>query len=778
MKEVTRGIPKKDGLGLILGKPVYTDDLSNQSSLIVKILRSPYAFAKIKSINTEIAKKIPGIECILTYEDVPKIRYTRAGQAHPETSAFDTYILEEYVRYVGDDVAIIAGVNEECVEKAKRLIKVEYEVLEPVLDFEKAEGHSSIVHPEDNCYCLVESTGYNANKNVVCKLSYDYGDVEKEFSKSDVVIERTYYTQAANHGYMETLRSSTYIDVHGRLVVISSTQIPFHVRRSLSKAFNIPISKIRVIKPRIGGGYGGKQSMITEYYPALVTLKTGKPAKIIFTREENFEVGLPRVPMRLDVKIGANKDGKITAIDMNVLGNSGAYGEHCNAILYAIAFNVLNLYNKVKGVRYRATGVYTNTVPTGAFRGFGATQGAFAIENIINEIAELISIDPTVIRDINMIKNGESTIEFTCNGLRNTGLEQTMESCGIQECVKRGKEIIKWDEKFQGKQVGPNKYRGVGMAIARQGSGVSFQDMGSAILKLNDDGSFMLYIGATDLGTGSDTILCQICAESIGVNTENINVLSSDTDLTPFDSGAYASSTTYVSGNAVKKTGEKMRSMIIEEAAKILNVPVGALLFKDNVIGVDGTSKSLTLGDLAKKLMYAQKQLVAHDSYVGHKSPPPYIAGFAEVEVDISTGKVHLEEFVGILDIGTPINPLLARIQGEGGILHGIGMALYEEVRVNNNGKIKTNNFMNYKIPTRKDFGKITVEFCDSYEPTGPYGAKSVGEIGVNTSAPAIREAIYNAIGIRINSLPITPEKIFRALKEKELKRKSLNYSI
>lgn len=769
MKEVTRSIPKVDGLSIILGEPVYTDDLAKEDALIVKVLRSPHAFAKIKSINTDIAKKIPGVECILTYKDVPNVRYTRAGQAYPESSPMDKYILDEYVRYVGDDVAIIAAKTEEIAEKAKKLIKVEYEVLEPILNIEKAENSHIVVHQEEDCHCLVDA-GYDPLRNVVCQHNYNYGDVDKVFSESDIVIERTYYTQAAHHGFMETFRSASHIDEDGRLVVISSTQIPFHVRRSLSKALDIPTEKIRIIKPRIGGAYGAKQSINSEYYPSIVTMKTGKPAKIIFTREETFEAGLPRVPMKLDVKLGANKDGKITAIDLKVLGGSGAYGEHTNTILFATLFMVVNIYNKVDAARYNAKGVYTNTVPTGAFRGFGATQGGFALENAINEIAEKLNIDPTVIRDMNMIKKGENTIAFNSNGMENAIPADVMRSCGLEHCIKRGKELIGWDEKSKGKQIGPNKFRGVGMAIARQGSGVPHQDMGSATIRLNDDGSFMLLIGATDLGTGSDTILSQICAEAIGVNTENIAVLSSDTDLTPFDSGAYASSTTYVSGNAVKKAGENMRSMIIEEAAKIINDSVSELRFENGVISVKEENRKITLSDLAKTLMNEKKQLVTSDSYECSNSPAPFIAGFAEVEVDTNTGKVFLEEFIGIMDIGTPINPVLARIQAEGGILHGIGMALHEEVRVSSKGKMRTNNFMMYKLPTRKDFGKITVEFVDSYEPTGPYGAKSVGEVGVNTSSPAIREAIYNAVGVRIYSIPITPEKVLMALKEKEAK--------
>lgn len=772
MKEVTRSFPKVDGMGLILGKPVYTDDLSPKNALTLKILRSPHAFAKIISIDTSLASKVPGVECILTHKDAPKTRYTRAGQAYPETSPYDTLILDEYVRYVGDDVAIVAAKTEAAAEKAMKLIKVKYEVYEPVLDIATAEGHPSVVHPESDCHCLVGTAGYDPENNVVCKIKYDYNNVEKSLKESDLVLERTYHTQSSHQGFMETFRSATYIDEKDRLVVISSTQVPFHVRRSLATAFDMPMGRIRVIKPRVGGGYGGKQSGNTEYYPALVTMKTGKPAKLTLTRKETFEAGIPRLPMKLDIKVGANRDGRITAIDLNAIGGAGSQGEHANSVLFATVMKVINLYNKVDAARYRGTGVYTNTVPTGAFRGFGATQGVFALENTINEIASELGIDPTEIHQKNMIKKGEDTIKFRISGTDDYMPNETMESCGLEYCVDRGKELIGWNEKFPGRQVGPNKFRGVGMAIARQGSGVPYQDMGSATIKMNEDGTFMLLIGATDIGQGSDTILSQICAEAIGVPTEDIAVLSSDTDLTPFDSGAYASSTTYVTGNAVIRTGQQMRNKIIEEAARVLNVPQETVVFEDGKLEVKGIHKTMTLGELGKTLMYAQKQLVASDSYVGHKSPPPYMASFVEVEVDALTGKVFVEDYVGVLDIGTPINPLLAKIQAEGGALHGIGMALHEEVRQSKDGKMLTNSFMTYKIPTREDVGRIKVEFDGSYEPTGPYGAKSVGEVAMNPGNPAIREAIYNAVGVRINSIPMTPEKVLMAIKKKEAEGK------
>lgn len=764
MKEVSRALPKIDGMGIVLGKPVYTDDIAPSDSLVVKILRSPHAFAKIKSINTEAAKALKGVECILTHEDVPKVRFTRAGQAYPETSPYDKYILEDYVRFVGDDVAIVAATTEEIAEKALKLIKVEYEVLEPVLDFETAEGHETVVHPEEDIKCLQPHVGFDASKNVVAKANYDYGDTDEVLKNCEVVMSGTYYTQSTHQSMMETFRTATYFDLTGRLVVISSTQIPFHVRRSLSAALGIPQGKIRVIKPRIGGGYGAKQTANSEYYPAIVTLKTGKPAQIIYSRQETFEAGSPRHPARIDVTIGADKSGKIKAVDMKAVIDGGATGEHCNSVIMAVALKSINMYNKVEAARFRGTAVYTNTTPKGAFRGFGATQGIFALESVVNELAHKLKMDPTVIREMNIIKKGENAIRFDVNGVKNNGPFEIMESCELDYCIKRGKELIGWDEKYPAKKVAPNKVRGVGMAIARQGSGVPGQDMGSANIKLNDDGSFILLIGATDLGTGSDTILSQICAEAIGVTTENIHVVSSDTDLTPFDSGAYASSTTYVSGNAVKRAGENMKKLVLEEGAKALGIDVAMVDFDGEVLSARGMTKSITLAELGKKLMYAQKHLTTSDSYVSHKSPTPYMAGFAEVEVDTETGKVTVVNFVGVLDVGTVVNPTLARVQAEGGIVHGIGMALYEEERRNDKGKLMTNNLMVYKVPTRYDIGSITVDFAESYEPTGPYGAKSIGEVVVNASSPAIQEAIFNAVGVRVKELPILPEKVLMGI--------------
>ena len=768
MKEVKKSVPKVDSIGLILGKPAYTDDLAPKDSLVVKVLRSPHAFARIRNIDVSKALKIPGIECVLTYRDFPRIPITRAGQGFPEPSPWDKFVLDEYVRYVGDEVAVVAGKDERIVEKALESIEVDYEVLEPVLDFEKAEGHPSIIHPEED----IEGP-YDPKRNLAAYYEMSVGDVEEELKKCDVVVKERFYTQAQAHVMMEPHSVFSYLDLQGRLVIVTSTQVPFHVRRIVARALGIPIKKIRVIKPRIGGGFGGKQAIHGEIFTAAVTLKTGKPAKYVYTRKEVFEATYTRHPMRIDVTLGANKDGTLKVIDMEVLSDTGAYGEHSLTTLMVSGSKTLPLYNKVKAVRFRGKVVYTNHVPAGAFRGYGAVQGNFALESAMDILAEKLGMDPVEIRKKNMIKEGETSPIFKIMGEGREGVEMVIKSCKLEECIERGKKIFKWDEKFKKKRRrNGSRVRGVGMAIAMQGSGIAKIDMASAVIKLNDDGSFNLLVGATDLGTGSDTILAQIAAEALGVSVKEIIPYSSDTDLTPFDKGAYASSTTYVSGNAVKLAAEKMKKLIVEEGAKKLGVDVEEVVFDGKAVKAKDGKSSITLKELATILYYTenQKQLVASASYVPDEAPPPYIASFAEVEVDEETGKVDLIEYVTVVDCGTPINPNLVRVQVEGATVQGIGMALFEDVKYDKRGRLLTNNMMFYKIPSRMDFGKITVDIVESYEPTGPFGAKSVAEVPTDTPPAAIANAIYNAVGVRIKELPITPEKVFRALKVKSEK--------
>lgn len=756
MDIIGKSLPKIDAIAIVTGKPVYTDDLVMDNALIVKILRSPHAFAEIKAIDTSEAQKIQGVECILTYRDVPQVRFTVAGQSYPEPSPYDRLILDKRVRYVGDAVAIIAAVDEKTALKAMSLIKVDYEIFEPVLDFETAQGHSSVVHPEDDSYSHFDF-GMNKETNTLTSHKVEVGDVEQELKKCHVIVEETYYTQAQAQAMMETYRAFNYLDHTGRLVVVSSTQIPFHVRRILSRALQIPISKIRVIKPRIGGGFGGKQTLVVEMYTAIVTLKTGKPAKIVYDRKETFSCSTSRHAMRLKVRLGSDQEGFIRVVDIEGLSDTGAYGEHGPTTFAVVGDKTLPLYNKTKAVRFMGNVVYTNKMPGGALRGYGATQGTFALESTVNKLAEKLHMDPAEIRLKNLIQEGET---YSINA--NTVLR----SSSLNRCIEKGKELMNWEEKYPRRELGNHKVRAVGMAVTMQGSGIANIDTASAEIRLQDDGYFTLLIGSTDMGTGSDTILAQMAAEVLETSVENIIVNAADTDVSPYDPGSYASSTTYVTGMAVVYAAMELKEKIIQQGAKIFEVPLEEVQFHGKEIRIMDDNKSISLKRLAELSVIGvgNLQLVGNATFGSPISPPPFIAGFAEVEVDKETGKVDLIDYIAVVDCGTVINPNLAKIQAEGGIVQGIGMAMYEDVIYDNKGNMQTNSFMQYKIPSRKDIGRLQVVFEPSFEPTGPFGAKSIGEVVINTPAPAIAHAVYNAVGVRVTRLPITSEQVLMGM--------------
>ncbi len=765
MRVVNNKTHSVDGKGLMQGRSFYTDDLAEQNSLTIKILRSPHAFAHIKSIDVSEAQKLNGVALVLTYKDVPHVSFSRAGQGYPEPSPHDKFILDEYVRYVGDEVAMVAAIDEEIAEDALKLIKVEYEVLEPVLDFEKAFENESVIHPEDGI-CEMFPIGFDPKKNVAAAYEMEVGNVEEEFKKSDVIVDEVFYSQAQAHAMMETHSSNARLDEHNRLVIYSSTQTPFHMRRILATTLGMPVSQIRVIKPRVGGGFGGKQAFHGEFFCALTTLRTGKPSRCVYTREEVFGSSYTRHPMRIEMKIGAMKDGRINAIDCRSLSDTGAYGEHSLTVFMIVGSKVLPLYNKVDAVKFGGKVVYTNHVSAGAYRGYGAIQGNYALESTIDVLAEKLGMNPKTIREINSMREKETSPIFEIMGEGTKGTAMIMESCKLPYCIKRGAELIDWDHNFPRKKVSDTKVRGYGMAIAMQGSGIPFMDMGSASIKLNDGGSYMVTVGATDIGQGSDTLISQIVAEELETTVDKILIYSSDTDLTPFDCGAYASSTTYISGNAAWKAAQKMKKRLIKEAATFLEVKEETVEFDGKTFTSGG--KSVTLDEISVKMLYNKnlQQVQVTESYYGHVSPPPFMAAYAEVEVDIETGEYKVLNYVTVTDCGTTINPMLARGQVEGGVIQGMGMACFEDVIYDKKGNLISNNFLNYHIPTHKDIPHLISEFADSYEPTGPFGAKSVGEIGIDTPPAVICNAIYNATGVRVHTLPITPEKILKGIKE------------
>lgn len=758
MKYVNQPIRKKDAMALVTGKPVYTDDIAPKDCLVVKVLRSPHAHAEILEIKKDIAEKLPGIVCVLTYEDVPQKRFTMAGQTYPEPSPYDRLILDKRVRFVGDAVAIVAGETEKAVDQAMKVIKVKYDVLEPVLDFHEAKDNPILVHPEDNWQALCP-VGADNKRNLCASGLEEHGDVDKVIAESDVVVENTYHTKAVQQTMMETFRTYTQMDTYGRLNIISSTQVPFHVRRILSNALDIPKSKIRVIKPRIGGGFGAKQTVVAEVYPAIVTLKTGRPAKIIYTREESLIASSPRHEMEIKVRIGANKDGHIRGIEVKTLSNTGAFGEHGPTTVGLSGHKSIPLYSKAEAFRFQYDVVYTNKMSAGAYRGYGATQGIFAVESAINELAVKLNMDPVALREMNLTREGDVMHAY---------YGETANSCTLDRCLERTAEMIGWKEKYPCRVMPDGKIRGIGIAMAMQGSGISSVDTGSVSIKINDDGFYALTIGASDMGTGCDTILSQMAADCLDCSVDDIIVYGVDTDVSPYDSGSYASSTTYVTGMATVKACQTLVDKMKAYGAEKLGCSVDDVEFDGEKVYSLKDGSSISRKDIGNAIMCAgENALFATEAHSSPVSPPPFMAGAVEVEVDPETGSVKLIDYAAVVDCGTVVNPNLARVQVEGGLVQGIGMALHENITYNEKGELAENSLMQYKIPTRMDMGKLRVEFDSSYEPTGPFGAKSIGEIVINTPAPAIAQAIYNATGLRFTELPITPEKIAMGMIDK-----------
>ena len=795
MKYVNKPVPKTDAMSLVTGKPVYTDDLAPSDCLIVKILRSPHANAWVEEIKTDAAKKIEGIACVLTYEDVSHKRFTLAGQTAPEISPWDRYIIDKHVRFVGDPVAIVAGETEEAVDKALKRIKVKYRVEEAVLDIHTAKDNPILVHPEDDWYMPIPAGGDN-KRNLCSSNVEEVGDVDAMLEKCAYTVDQVYHTKANQQTMMETFRTYCYMDHFQRLTVVSSTQIPFHIRRIVGNALNIPSSKVRVIKPRIGGGFGAKQSSVSEVFPALVTWVTGRPSKIVFSRKESMIASSPRHEMEIHIRMGADENGIVKAIDLYTLSNTGAYGEHGPTTVGLSGHKSIALYRHTEAYRFAYDVVYTNMQAAGAYRGYGATQGIFAVESAADELAHKMGMDPVKFRELNMPMEGEALPGYPdvpING-----------SCTMDKCLARAKEMIGWDEKYPFRDMGNGKVRGVGIAMAMQGSSIAGIDVGGADIKLNEDGSYTLALGCSDMGTGCDTILAQMAADCLDTDMKNIVVFSVDTDISPYDSGSYASATTYTTGVAVMKACEELKKKICKLGAEMMEVDErkvdfdGSCVFYDETLeisdGAEGNAaghmtdaeegysvdmdaissenaqKKVSLEDIAlKSTFFNNIELQVVKQHSSPISPPPFMVGMAEVEVDTETGSVDVLDYVAVVDCGTPINPNLARVQTEGGIAQGIGMALWEDVQYTDKGKIRNNSFMQYKIPTRQDIGNIRVDFECSYEKSGPFGAKSIGELVIDTPCPALAEAIYNATGVRLTELPMTPEKIaMEILKNRE----------
>jgi len=765
LRVVGHSVEKVDGLSLATGRERFVADGVPSDALFAKILTSPYAHARIVRIDRTRALQIKGVRAVLTYMDLPRVPHTTAGQGYPEPSAYDTFTLDNKVRYVGDRVAAVAADTPEAAMAAAEALEVEYEQLEPILDpRDSMKEGAPRIHDEPEAKMIIP-VPYDPTKNIAAQVSADIGDVDKGLAESDVVVEHEFEVHQAQHCPIEPHIALTHLDPRGRLVITTSTQVPFHVRRIVAERLQLPVARVRVIKPRIGGGFGAKQEVLIEDICAALTLKTKRPVLLEYTRSEEFASSRTRHPQILKVRAGANKDGTLMAYDLDIIMNTGAYGSHALTVVCNSGSKTLPLYHW-KNIRFKGTSVYTNLPVGGAYRGYGATQAYFALECVMDELAEKCGIEPLAFRRMNRIKLGETSPIFQALGEGTEGVPQVIDSIGLDECIELGAQEIGWaGGRNHGQESDGPVRRGIGVACLMQGSSVPEIDMGSAYIKMNEDGSFNLQVGATDIGTGSDTVLAQIAAEALGTGASMMTVYSSDTDLTPFDVGAYASSTTYLSGEAVAKAARQAREQIVAVASKMLSTPADEIEIIDGeCIGAEG--RKVTFSDIAKHSLYVadQHQIQGVGSHITHKSPPPFSAHFAEVEVDTETGVVRVVKYVGAVDCGTAVNPQMAEGQNDGAMLNGISYALTEEFIYDKRGRLLNDNFNYYKIFTTADLPELVTILVPTWEPTGPYGAKSVSEIGINGPIPAIANAIYDAIGVRLYSSPFTPEKILKAL--------------
>ena len=764
-KVVNKSVEKIDSLYLSQGKPSYVEDLVPENALHVKMLWSQHAHAIIKSIDISEAEKIPGVHGVLYYGNVPRIIHCTAGQGYPEPSPYDTFMFDKKVRYVGDRVAAVAAETPEIALKAVNVIKVEYELLEPVLSIDDAiKENSPVIHDEEEAFVPIPIP-FEPEKNIAARVGMKSGDFEQGLKDADFTFDKEFETGYAQHTPIETYVSLAHIDNMGRIVLTTSTQVPFHCRRIVAKTLDIPVGKIRVIKPRIGGAFGCKQEMLLEDVVAMFAMRTGQPTFFKLTREETFTYGRTRHPIRFRMQYGVKKNGEITALGMDAINNTGAYGGHGLTVMSCCGSKVFPLYH-VENIHFDAKAVYTNLPVGGAYRGFGATQAFFAVESMMDMMAEAIDMDPVEFRKMNHIRTGESHPAFAALGEGKDGTPMTIGSCGLAECIEKGAKEIDWSRRTSHKEKTGRFRRGIGMCCLMQGSSVPEIDMGAASIKMNEDGSFNVLVGATDLGTGSDTVMAQIAAEQLETTVDKMIVYSSDTDMTPFDVGAYASSTTYLSGEAVRKTAAQVKQQILKVAAEMLDKKIEDLEVYDAAVHVKNSNKKVTFCDISKYSLYENNQFQIHavGSHITHKSPPPFSAHYIEVEVDMETGVVKVIKYVAAIDCGTAINPALAEGQVEGAVLNGISYALTEEYRFNNNGKMMNASLKTYNIFSLRDKPELKTILVPSYEETGPYGAKSVSEICINGAMPGIANAIYNATGSRIYNAPFTKEKVWNVL--------------
>ncbi len=782
LSRVGKPDPKVDAVKLALGKPAFTADFERRDMLFAKVLFSPVAHARIKHIDVSKAEALDGVAAALTHKDLPRVVYSTAGQSHPIPGPLDMFSLDKVVRYVGDRVAFVAAETDEIAEQALKLIEVEYEELPALFDTEEAmEPGAPRLHDYEEYVDFADS---DPSRNLAAEIRIDIGDVEAGFAEADRVFEHEYEVPKVHQAHIEPHVVVTYWDEDDRLVIRTSTQVPFHARRILAPVLELPVKRIRVIKPRIGGGFGSKQEVMIEDVAAHLTIATGRPVIFEYTREEEFIAARARHPMKIKMKTGVKADGTLTANEMYCLTDTGAYGCHALTVTGNTGHKSMALYvgdgvyREKPNIRFYADVVYTNHSPAGAYRGYGVPQGFWAVERHMERIAQEMGFDPIDFRLKNALREGELQPFSTAWSEGREPSPETIETCGLEECVIQGRAAIGWDQKYGDpawqEVVGkPWLRRGVGVALVMQGTAIPYLDMGGASLKLNDDGSFNLLVGATDLGTGSDTVLAQMAAEVLGVALDDIIVYSSDTDFTPFDVGAYASSTTYVSGGAVVKAAQAVAEQLSKRAAKMLNkdgevaVQPSEIVFSDRkATAPDG--RSVTMAEMALHSLHQedQEQIMAVGSYMSPVAPPPFAAQFAEVTVDVETGGVTVEKLVMAVDSGVIVNPLTASGQIEGGMAQALGYAVCEEMLYDAEGRIRERDLRDYHIFNAHEMPELETIFVETFEPTHPFGVKAVAEIPMDGVAPAVANAIKHACGADLSDIPATPERVWRAIQD------------
>ncbi len=767
-KVVGKGETKVDAVKLAKGNPAFVDDIEMRGMLYARLLTSPHAHARIVDIDDSEALALPGVRAVVHYKNVERVKYASGGQSYPNPPPHDQVSFDNKVRYVGDRVAAVAADTVEIAETALKLIKVDYEVLPAVFDEREAIlPGAPVIHDETDTEGI-----HDAASNLVHHIYAEKGDVEQGFAEADHVFEYTYYVHQVQQVPIEPHIAISWWDSDERLVIRTSTQVPFHVRRMVAPLLGLPVSRIRVIKPRIGGGFGVKQEMLIEDIVGHLTIATGRPVRLELTRSEEFYSSRTRHPETITYKTGVMADGTLHSMDMQVLGNTGAYGTHGLTVLTVSGLRGLSSYN-CEHRRFDCKVVYTNLPVPGAYRGYGGPQALFALESHMDEIAHAMGLDPIEFRRKNWVQAGDTMpmAVLLGEGEKKTVIDApVILSCGLDECFVQGMAAIGWQRKsdptWRAVPGKPHIRRGLGAAMCMHGTAIPGLDMGGAHIKINDDGSFNVTVGATDLGTGSDTILAQMAAEVLGVPLSDVVIYSSDTDMTPFDTGAYASSTTYISGTAVKRAAEQLADQIRERAALMLDLDdwTDIRLENQQAIAPNGESVSMERIALHSLHQHDQRQLMASASYVSSASPPPFAGQFAEVEVDTETGQVTVTKLVMAVDAGVPINPLTASGQVEGGMVQALGYGHCEEMVYDGEGRMVNAALGPYHIYRADEMPELKAILVQTHEPTGPFGAKAIAEIPKDGVAPAIANAIFDATGVRIRRIPFTPQRVYEAL--------------